>query len=198
MLLYHGSSVIVQQPSFKHSRGDIDFGVGFYLTNDERMAKKWAASKKMAIVNKYEIEIDRLKTHHFSLDAEWLRYVRDNRFKHENSEYNKYDILIGPTADDKLYDSLREYLDGAMTEKETIRVMNVLGYSEQVVMKSEFALENLHFVGAKELQKGEKDFYKEQIIKDRIIAAEKTIELRKMFTKERELREKEDEHERDR
>ena len=39
--LYHGSNVEVKRGDFSKSREDIDFGIGFYLTEDERMAKKW-------------------------------------------------------------------------------------------------------------------------------------------------------------
>ena len=60
MILYHGSSQIVDRPDTEHSRIDIDFGKGFYLTADERMAKKWAAGKGKAIVNKYDFNFHSL------------------------------------------------------------------------------------------------------------------------------------------
>ena len=33
MILYHGSSVVVQKPDIIHSRERVDFGKGFYLTD---------------------------------------------------------------------------------------------------------------------------------------------------------------------
>lgn len=32
MILYHGSSLVVEQPDVLHSRGNVDFGKGFYTT----------------------------------------------------------------------------------------------------------------------------------------------------------------------
>ncbi len=186
MILYHGSSCIVENPDLNHSRVAIDFGEGFYLTEDERMAKKWAVGKKKAIVNKYEINLNDLSVYTFNLDREWLDYVSGNRLLSDTGKYREYDVLIGATADDTLYDSLREYLDGIMTAAETIKVLNVLGFSNQIVLKTDKAINALAFLGAKELKGLELAQYRNYIISDRIAASEKTLELKKSFAVERE------------
>ena len=177
--LFHGSSVSVPKPDLNHSRVDIDFGAGFYLTEDERMAKKWAAGKNTAIVNAYKLDVSGLKVYEFSLDREWLDFVKSNRLMSADEKYVGYDVLIGPTAEDKLYDTLREYLDGTMTANETIKVLNVLGYSNQIVLKSEKALATVEFVESKELHGLEKDAYRKIIASDRRFAFEKTLELKR-------------------
>ena len=40
--LYHGSSVIVEQPLASIGRRDLDFGPGFYLTPLREQAERWA------------------------------------------------------------------------------------------------------------------------------------------------------------
>ncbi len=45
MLLYHGSTCCIEKPDVLHSRGNLDFGRGFYLTSVEAQAKRWAARK---------------------------------------------------------------------------------------------------------------------------------------------------------
>ena len=60
MIVYHGSTKIIDNPDITYSKKYLDFGRGFYLTAFEEQAKKWAIRKAMrqqksAIVNIYEI-----------------------------------------------------------------------------------------------------------------------------------------------
>lgn len=41
MILYHGSFVVVAQPDLLHSRPNVDFGKGFYVTPIYEQAEKW-------------------------------------------------------------------------------------------------------------------------------------------------------------
>ena len=42
--IYHGSEIIVEQPTFGEGRKNNDFGLGFYCTAIEELAKEWAVS----------------------------------------------------------------------------------------------------------------------------------------------------------
>ena len=54
MELFHGSSVIVDQPKIITDGFYKDFGYGFYCTNLEKQAKRWALTKKHGhVVNVY-------------------------------------------------------------------------------------------------------------------------------------------------
>lgn len=46
MIVFHGSSVEVQSPDVYHSRENVDFGKGFYITPIKAQAVKWAARFK--------------------------------------------------------------------------------------------------------------------------------------------------------
>lgn len=183
-LLFHGTNVIIKEPDLKHSDEDIDFGIGFYLTQDERMAKKWASRKQNSIVNSYHIDSSNLKAYHFNLDKEWLEYVRANRVVSSDSQkikqkYEEYDILIGPTADDSLYDTIQEYLDEEISAETAIKYLNVAGYSEQIVIKSEKAIQNLQFYQYKEIRGFDKKQARESIQEERIFVRNKLKELKK-------------------
>ena len=52
IVLFHGSGVEVTEPDIGRSRTEIDFGTGFYLTEDEIMASKWVCSKNRSVINK--------------------------------------------------------------------------------------------------------------------------------------------------
>ena len=52
--IYHGSNVIVEKPRIVINGHYKDFGYGFYCTNLEKQAKRWALTKRGgAIVNRY-------------------------------------------------------------------------------------------------------------------------------------------------
>lgn len=45
-ILYHGSNVVVENPQILISGFYKDFGYGFYCTNIEKQARKWALTKR--------------------------------------------------------------------------------------------------------------------------------------------------------
>ena len=156
-ILYHGSGQVVETPDLNHSREDIDFGAGFYLTEDKYIAKKWACTKRNSYVSEYKLDLSGLKVYQFKLDKEWLKYVVDNRLFNLNKDYDKYDVLIGPTADNKLYDTLQDYLDGYINEKQAIKYLNIVGYSNQIVLKSDDAIKQIEFIIASKIHNLEKE-----------------------------------------
>ena len=42
MILFHGSFVVVDKPDLLHSRFNVDFGKGFYVTPIYKQAEKWS------------------------------------------------------------------------------------------------------------------------------------------------------------
>jgi hypothetical protein len=53
-ILYHGSNVIVQNPKVLINGYYKDFGYGFYCTNLEKQARRWAYTRKgNTVINKY-------------------------------------------------------------------------------------------------------------------------------------------------
>lgn len=45
MILYHGSTDIVEKPEIRKSSSNLDFGDGFYLTTSFEQAERWAKVK---------------------------------------------------------------------------------------------------------------------------------------------------------
>ena len=62
MIVYHGSTEVVEKPDVGHSYRRLDFGMGFYVTTVKEQAERWARRKadilggKSAIVNIYQME----------------------------------------------------------------------------------------------------------------------------------------------
>ena len=88
--IYHGSNVAVPNPKILINGYYKDFGYGFYCTNIEKQAKRWALTKKGAsIVNIYSYtENEKLKSLCFKeMTEEWLEFVVACRIGKEH-DYN--------------------------------------------------------------------------------------------------------------
>ncbi len=128
MRLYHGSNVDIESINLAMCRPYKDFGKGFYLTDIEEQAKNMAVRVSkiyggIPIVNVFEIQDDfrslpdiKIKDFGIRTTEEWARFVMNNRsreFQEIKSELcnkdNKYDIVIGPVADDNMALLFRQY-----------------------------------------------------------------------------------------
>lgn len=49
MILYHGSFLEIAKPDLAHSRPNVDFGRGFYVTPLYEQAAKWCGKFKNAV-----------------------------------------------------------------------------------------------------------------------------------------------------
>lgn len=62
MIIYHGSTVLVEKPEIRISDSFLDFGTGFYTTTSEHQAERWARikmrreSKNIGYVSIYEFD----------------------------------------------------------------------------------------------------------------------------------------------
>lgn len=187
MKVYHGSYCEVRVPDLNKSRTDIDFGVGFYTTEDDRMARKWACNKKASVLNEYEMNFDGLKTIKLSADDKWFDYVLYNRGYdteiREAEELKHCDAIIGPTADDRMFFIFEMYNNGLVSKENAIKILNVMNYSPQVVLKSEKAIKQLHFLCSKEIKGAEKDNYLLAFRNDSANSVRKTNELLKRLNR---------------
>lgn len=153
MKLYHGSTVIVEQPRMLTDLRALDFGSGFYLTSNEEQARRW--SKVVArrrrttksFLNIYELDDsynDVLRTLLFSAaDGEWLDFVVANR--KEQIMFVPYDLVIGPVANDSTLPVIDDYMDGKYTKEEAVRRLMPQNLTDQYAFLTEQALELLRF-----------------------------------------------------
>ena len=178
--LYHGSHIEVKKPDIEYSKLTIDFGKGFYLTEDVDMAKKWACNRSRSVLNSYNVDLSDLRVKTLSPNKEWLDYVLHYRTGIVSKPFDdtQFDIVIGPTADDKLFTVLDMYTDGLIGDDKMIEVMNCMKLSEQVVFKNQNAIDKgLKFSESKELVGYEKQHIFSQFQHDRAVAAELTREI---------------------
>ncbi|MDO9581140.1 MAG: DUF3990 domain-containing protein [Bacteroidales bacterium] len=155
MKLYHGSIAIVEQPRILDTQRLLDFGKGFYTTTNKDQAERWAIIKQnrlgktaKSFVTEYEFHDTLLSSQSLNImifkqaSEEWLDFVVQNRnedVKHE------YDMVIGPVANDTLYQTITLYEAGILTKTETIVRLKVHPLFDQISFHSPKALEHLKF-----------------------------------------------------
>jgi hypothetical protein len=180
LILYHGSAVKVKNPDLEHTRIDLDFGAGFYLTEDKQMAEKWACNKNNSVLNTYVADLSGLKVCKLDLTTEWLHFVIENRNDYEiELDYEQYDVIIGPVADDKMYRTISDYEAGYISSEEAIKLLDTGGFSNQYCFRTEKALKKLDFLHSRKIVEPEKTKIIEEARKDREKMEQLVQELKK-------------------
>ncbi len=144
MELFHGSNVVVDQPKIITDGYYKDFGYGFYCTNLEKQAKRWALVKQHGhVVNVYDyLENKSLNILVFGeMTDEWLDFVVACRqgIKHD------YDMVEGPMADDTIWNYVDDFTRGEISRTAFWELVKFKYPTHQIVFCSEKALKQLHF-----------------------------------------------------
>ena len=144
LTIYHGSNVAVEMPKILVMGFYKDFGYGFYCTNLERQAQKWAITKRgESIISIYQYHLNpALKIKSFpTMTEEWLDFVVSCR----RGIPHDYDIVEGPMADDQIWDYVEDLMDGAIT-REAFWVLVKFKYpTHQIVFCTPESLSTLKF-----------------------------------------------------
>lgn len=153
MIVYHASPYIIENPDVIHSRDNLDFGKGFYLTTLKEQAIKYALRFKLrgksAFINSYEladnIESCNIKIFH-SYNEEWLDFVSACR---RNADITTYDIVIGGIANDKVFRTIDLYFSGDMTKDEALRKLKFEQPNNQLCIRTQKTIDlYLKFINA--------------------------------------------------
>ncbi|MBE5893283.1 MAG: DUF3990 domain-containing protein [Lachnospiraceae bacterium] len=149
MIVYHGTTEIVERPDVEHSKKYLDFGKGFYLTTYEDQAKKWAVRKgmrqgKKAIVNVYKMEDNWDKYRVLSFEKEnekWLEFVCACR---NGEPLNRdYDIIIGSVADDDVFKTVDMYFRGLWDKTKVLEELRYYKMNDQICIVNQDTLDQI-------------------------------------------------------
>lgn len=173
MTLFHGSPVVVREPSLAKGRPNNDYGLGFYCTENEELAKEWACSEGTdGWANRYALRTEGLKVLRMSSPAfsilNWLAILVRNReirlhapimrrsaawlLENYAMDLSPWDVVIGWRADDSYFSFARSFLSNTITVAQLERAMRLGKLGEQVVLRSERAFRALAFVSAEPAQ----------------------------------------------
>ena len=166
--IYHGSEQIVEVPTFGLGRQNNDFGLGFYCTESEELAKEWAVSSiRSGFSNRYTLDTEYLNILNLnSPDYTILNWIavlvehrlftiktpvarRAKRYLIDNFgvNVNAFDLITGYRADDSYFDYAESFLNNGISVQQLARAMRLGKLGEQIVIKSKFAFSKLRYEG---------------------------------------------------
>ena len=166
--LYHGSEVIVEVPEFGKGRKNNDYGLGFYCTESEDLAKEWAVSSlNNGFVNRYTLDTEYLNildlngpeytilnwiavlVEHrlFSIKTPIARRAKRYLIDNFGVNVNAYDLITGYRADDSYFDYAEAFLNNGISVDQLAKAMQLGKLGEQIVIKSRFAFSRLKYEG---------------------------------------------------
>ncbi len=150
--LFHAGYQVIDEPDVHHGRKNADFGQGFYTTDDRDFACSWVRQQPGSdvIVNKYQLDDSSLKVKTLLRDKEWFEYIFANR-RVKPDIYAEYDLIIGPIANDTIYETFGIITSGYLSDEEAMKLLMVGGSSQQIVLKTQKAADSLHFVASEVL-----------------------------------------------
>ena len=166
--IYHGSEKIVEVPTFGEGKKNNDFGLGFYCTESEDLAKEWAVSSlRNGFANKYTLDTEYMRilnlnspeytilnwiavlVEHrlFSIKTPVARRAKQYLIDNFSINVNAFDIITGYRADDSYFDYAESFLNNGISVEQLARAMRLGKLGEQIVIKSQFAFSRLKFEG---------------------------------------------------
>ena len=137
MTLYHTGYQEIREPDIRHGRKNADFGQGFYLTPDQDFSERWGKERKgeSVCVNVYRLNVSGLRVRRLERDAEWLGYILSNR-RGQPDAFTDADVIIGPIANDTLFDTLGIIGSGFLSDAEALRLLRIGPAYTQAVIKT--------------------------------------------------------------
>ena len=161
--LYHGTSVILENPTYGIGKSDNDYGSGFYLTEDYNQAAEWACGfgSESSYVNEYKLDVSDLSV--LNMDKlgplAWIAEVASHRivphdwwadlyeeFVRTYKPDTNYDVLRGLRADDSYLSIITDFFDGTFGAMEVASLFKEGDLGSQVFIRSEKAFGSIMFV----------------------------------------------------
>ena len=152
MILYHGSYLAIENPDLLHSRPNLDFGKGFYLTSIREQAVKWCGKfvkrGKEGIISNYMFDeelFQRLKVLQFdSYSEDWLEFILTCRSGKDSSDY---DAVCGGIANDQVFNTVELYFENLIDKTEAIKRLRYEKPNMQIAFRTDAALTCLKYMG---------------------------------------------------
>jgi len=124
----HGGTAIIETPLTDAGRPNLDFGLGFYITNIRQQAIDWAKHvsdhrKAAPVVNIYSLNRDEILANYrckvfTAYDGEWLDFTVDSRLGRK--PWVEYDYIEGGVANDRVIDTIELYMAGLIPKEKAL------------------------------------------------------------------------------
>ena len=163
MVLYHGSNIEIEQPRLVKQTRFLDFGPGFYTTENKIQAISFAEkvfrrrNEGAPTVSIYEFD-ENIAFPSCNLlrysepDEAWLDFVFANRTG--NYQAKTYELIYGPVANDDIFQTFTLYSFGAYSKEETLKALKIKKLFNQMVFTTDHALSYLKYIGTLDMMEG--------------------------------------------
>lgn len=189
--IYHGSEHIIKKPIFGYGKTYNDYGLGFYCTEEIKMAKEWGVNfDRNGYANIYEIETDSLNILDLNNDKyiilHWLAILLENRefdapsglaaeakeyiLKNFTVDYKNYDAIIGYRADDSYFSFAQDFINGTISYRQLGNALRLGKLGQQFVLKSKKAFDNLKYLGYETAES--KEWFEKKDLRDKLARRE--------------------------
>ena len=167
MILYHGSNMKIERVDLGKCKPFKDFGCGFYTTPLREQAVRMAVrtvriyQEGKPCVTEFFFDDAHLTSAALNIkqfkepDNEWAKFVINNRNRLFTDIQNpccnidkKYDIVVGPVANDDITALIDVYLSGILSDEALTRELTFRDLSIQISFHTEKSLTYLQTTGA--------------------------------------------------
>ncbi|MBQ0081101.1 MAG: DUF3990 domain-containing protein [Alistipes sp.] len=153
MILYHGSTIQIDQIDLTKSRPNKDFGLAFYLSAEREQAEEMAAFKAdfeggEPVINVYEFDerlFNSLRYKRFEeYSQDWAHFVYDHRTEPKGRTLHNFDIVYGPIANDRIGAQITRYKQGYINFEQFLeRIKYIKGITFQYAFCTQEAIDKL-------------------------------------------------------
>ncbi len=169
MMVYHGSTNIVNPPVFGVGKVTNDYGRGFYCTEDSELAKEWACAKGTdGFANIYQLDLSGLKILDLNsgkyciltwlaILAKYRTYWENGNISREAKDYlnkhffvspERYDVVRGYRADDSYFTFAKSFVSNGISLEQLKNAMHLGALGEQIVLKSKMAFSQISYINS--------------------------------------------------
>ena len=176
VILFHGSKdEIIGDLSLDYSRSHVDFGPGFYVGDNYQQSLDFVCQTKNGSIYVLDVKYKDLKVVELDLSLEWMLLIAINRGKLEKynnsslykqiiKKYSEFDVIIAPIADNRMFTTIEDFAQSAITSEQAIHALKDLSLGKQIVFKSQKALRNIFVLERLFVSKAEKEIAKKEKI----------------------------------
>jgi hypothetical protein len=147
-MIFHGGYKEISLPEIIKGKYAKDFGIGFYCTELQEQAVRWARRFETPNVSTYGFKYnEKLRQLVFlEMSDSWLDFVVNCRA----GMAHDYDIISGPMANDQIYNYISDYVNGVITKEQFWVLAKFKHPTHQICFCTEDALKCLTFIKSEE------------------------------------------------
>lgn len=161
-IFYHGSKKGIVGSIAPISRGECDFGHGFYMGTATLQPLTLVCAEDKPKFYTVEFDLSGLNVLEVGIDMDWAMMISYYRKQMERVAdtpiYEKYkhfadgyDVIVGYIANDRMYTELARFFNGTITDTALLQCLSVLDLGKQYVAISQRACDQIRVLEERDM-----------------------------------------------